>query len=150
MPSPATTKTTRNGLPMILLGLRAQPQLDSGLSPLQQAFGTKLNLPADLASREGKELDRVDFYKQLQKVRDRYTYPPAMHHKQDDSKSSDALKKAKFMLVRQDRHNPPLAEAYRGPYKVKSQIAISYVLSRGSHSEDRVAINCLIPCARRR
>ena len=54
---------------MILLGLSARPHLDSG----QQALGTKLTLPADFTSRE--ELDRADFYKQLQKVRDSYRGP---------------------------------------------------------------------------
>ena len=44
-------------LPTILLGLRARPHLDSGLSPHQQAFGTELTLPADFASKEVVELD---------------------------------------------------------------------------------------------
>ena len=127
---------------MILLGLSARPHLDSG----QQALGTKLTLPADFTSRE--ELDRADFYKQLQKVRDGYAYPPAFYHQQDDSKASDALKIAKFVLVCQDGHKPPsveAAEAYRGPYKIKSQGTNSYVLEGGSQSEDRVTINCLKP-----
>ena len=73
---------------MILFGLRAQPHLDSGLSPHHQAFGTELTLPADFASKEAEELDGVEFYKQLKKVRDGYTYP---HHQKDDSEASDAL-----------------------------------------------------------
>ena len=48
-------------LPIILLGLRARPHLDSGLSPHQQAFGCEINLPADFASKEAEELDGVDF-----------------------------------------------------------------------------------------
>ena len=67
-------------LPIILLGLRARPHLDSGLSPHQQAFGCEINLPADFASKEAEELDGVDFYEQLKKVRDGYIYPPAVHH----------------------------------------------------------------------
>ena len=82
------------------------------------------------------------------KVRDGYAYPPAFYHQQDDSKASDALKIAKFVLVCQDGHKPPsveAAEAYRGPYKIKSQGTNSYVLEGGSQSEDRVTINCLKP-----
>ena len=70
---------------MILLGLRAQPHLVLGLSPHQHPFGTELTLPADFASKEAEELDRPDFYKQLQK--------------------------AKF--VRKDGHKLSLAEAFR-------------------------------------
>ena len=40
---------------MILLGLRVQTHLDSGLSPHKEAFGTKLTLLADFASRGVEE-----------------------------------------------------------------------------------------------
>ena len=69
-------KNWASRLPIILLGLRARPQLDSGLSPHKQAFGTELTLPADFASKEAEELDGVKFYEQLKKVRDGYAYPP--------------------------------------------------------------------------
>ena len=54
-------KNWASRLLIILLGLRAQPHLDSGLSPHQQAFGMELTLPADLASKEAQELDSVEF-----------------------------------------------------------------------------------------
>ena len=60
-------------------------------------------------------------------MRDRYAYSPAVHYQQDDSEASDALKKAKFVLVSQDGHKPSVVEAYRGPFKVKSQGANSSV-----------------------
>ena len=88
-------KNWASRLPMILLGLRARPHLDSGLSPHQQAFGTELTLPTNFASKEAEELDGVEFYEQLKKVRDGYAYPSAVHHQEDDGKASDALKKAK-------------------------------------------------------
>ena len=42
---------------MILLGVRARPHLDSGLSSHQLAFGTEPTLPTDLANKEADELD---------------------------------------------------------------------------------------------
>ena len=54
-------KNWASRLLIILLGLRAQPHLDSGLSPHQQAFGMELTLPADLVSKEAQELDSVEF-----------------------------------------------------------------------------------------
>ena len=53
----------------------------------------------------------MEFYEQLKKVRDGYAYPLAVHHQKDDVEASDALRKAKFVLVCQDRHKPPSAEA---------------------------------------
>ena len=81
----------------IPLGLRAQPHLDSDLSPNQQAFGSELTPPPEFASRGTEELDEADFYVQLQKVRDGYAYPPAVHHQHDDGEASGILKKAKFV-----------------------------------------------------
>ena len=127
---------------MNLLGLRARPHLDSGLTH-QQAFRTDLTLPDNFASKEAKELDGADFYKQLKKVRDCYSYSPAVHHQNDDSKATSALRKAKFVLVHQDGHKPPLAEAYRGPYKVKSLCNNTYLLEGRNESKDQVAINPL-------
>ena len=99
-------KEWSNRLPMTLLGLRAQPHLDSDLSPNQQAFGSELTPPPEFASRGTEELDEADFYVQLQKVRDGYAYPPTVHYKQNDGEASGALQKAKFVLVQQDGHNP--------------------------------------------
>ena len=48
-------------------------------------------MPADFASKEAKELDGVEFYEQLKKVREGYAYPPAMHHQRDDGEASEAL-----------------------------------------------------------
>ena len=115
-------------LPIILLVLRAT----SGLWP-QPAPVTELTL----------ELYTADFYKQLQKLIDGYTYPPAVHHQQDDDKASDTLQKAKSVLVHQDGHKPPLA--YRGPYRTKLRGTNSYVLEGGNESKNRVAINHLKP-----
>ena len=102
-------------------------------------------MPADFASKEAEELDGVEFYEQLKKVRDSNAYPPAVHYQRDDSEASEALRKARFVLVHQDRHKPPLAEAYRGPYKIKSRSDNRYLLKGGNDTEDQVAINRLKP-----
>ena len=67
-----------------------------------------------------------------------------MHHQRDDGEASEALRKAKFVLVRQDRHKPLLVEAYRGPfiYKIKSGDN-SYLLVGSNAKEGQVAINRL-------
>ena len=130
---------------MILLGLRARPHVDSELSPHQQAFGCEINLPADFASKEAEELDGVKFYAQLKHARSGYEYPAAVHHTRDDGEASEALQNAAFVLVRQDGHKPPLAAAYRGPYKVKARRHQTYLLEGSDAVEDWVAVNRLKP-----
>ena len=124
-------KNWASRLPIILLGLRARPHLDSGLSPHQLAFGCEITLPADFASKEAEELDGVDFYEQLKRARDGYEYPPAVHHQHDDGEASEALQKAKFVLVRQDGHKPLLAAAYKG-YIESSPEAATAICWRGA------------------
>ena len=102
-------------------------------------------MSADFSSKEAEELDGVEFYEQLKKMRDSYAYLPAEHHQRDDGEASEALRKAKFVLVRQNGHKPPSTEAYRGPYKIKSRSNNSYLLDRGIAMEDQDAINRLKP-----
>ena len=108
--------------------------------PHQQAFGTELTLPANFASKEAVELDGVEVYEQLKKVRDSYAYPPAVRHQRDDGEASEALRKARFVLVGKDGHKPQLAEAYKDPTS-SNQSVNSYLLEGGNTLEDRVAIN---------
>ena len=93
-------------------------------------------MPANFARKGAEELEGVEFYKQLKKVRDGYAYPPALHHQRDDGEASEALRQARFVLVCQDRHKPQLAEAYRGPFKIKSRSDNSYQLEGGHTTED--------------
>ena len=127
------------GLPMILFGLRAWPHLNSGLSPNQLAFETKVTLPANFLSREAKELDGAKLYKKLKHARDHYIYPQAVNHQQNGGEASAVLKSAKFVLVCQACHKPPLSKTYQGPYKVKLQGSSSYVPEGGNSSKDQVA-----------
>ena len=50
-------------------------------------------MPADFASKEVVELDWVEFYEQLKKVRDGYAYPTAVHHQRDNGEASKPLER---------------------------------------------------------
>ena len=56
-------------LPLLLLGLRARPIADAGLSSLVLIW----NLPGDFISLDSKELDGVQFYQRLKFTRNGYT-----------------------------------------------------------------------------
>ena len=62
-------------LPILLLGLRARPSSDSGLSPHQMVFGTETYLPVDFISRDTQEMGGTEFYEKLQKARQGYVSP---------------------------------------------------------------------------
>ena len=69
-----------------------------------------------MAIKGAEELDGVNFYEQIQKVRDGYAFL-AVHYQQDESEASEPLKKGKFVLVHQDGHKDqeePILTCYKG------------------------------------
>ena len=77
-------------LPILLLGLRARPSSDSGLSPHQMVFGTEPYLPVDFISRDTQEMGGTEFYEKLQKARQGYVSPDSTTHRHDKSAASEA------------------------------------------------------------
>ena len=96
-------------------------------------------MPADFASKEAEELDGVEFYEQLKKVRDSNAYPPAVHHERDEGEASEALRKARFVLVGKDGHKPQLAEAYKDPTRSNQEatLAINWKEETPQRTESR-------------
>lgn len=131
-------------LPLLLLGLRARPIADAGLSPHQLLFGTELVLPGDFISVDSEELDGVQFYQKLKEVREGYVYPEHHHNKQDQYQISKELQDAKYVLVRIDRHLPPLKTPYEGPYKVLEKSTYTFTIFNG-RTEDKVSVDRLKP-----
>ena len=63
----------------------------------------------------------MDFYEQLKRVRDGYEYPPAVHHQHDDGEASEALQKAKFVLVRPRRTQAAVGGGVQGTLSSQDQ-----------------------------
>ena len=63
-------------LPILLLGLRARPSSDSGLSPHQMVFGTE----PYFVPRDMQEIGGTEFYDRLQRARQGYVYPDPTTH----------------------------------------------------------------------
>ena len=132
-------------MPLVLLGLRARPLSEAGLSPHQLAFGTELHLPGDFPSPDAEELDGQTFFDDLQRLRQGYKYPEAVHNTASGKEYCHrALQTSSHVLVKIDRVQGPLRPQYSGPFKV---------LRRGDHTyrifdgikEDDVAIDRLKP-----
>ena len=76
-----------------------------------------------MAIKGAEELDGVNFYEQIQKVRDGYAFL-AVHYQQDESEASEPLKKGKFVLVHQDGHKDqeePILTCYKGGMSQKTE-----------------------------
>ena len=131
-------------LPILLLGLRAQPSSDSSLSPHQMVFGTEPYLCADFISRDTQEMGDTGFYEKLQKARQGYVYPDPTTNRLNESAASKDLMTAAYVLIRAKGHIRPLDQRYKGTYKVVSQGPESFVLVV-SGKQDKFPIHRLKP-----
>jgi transposase InsO family protein len=102
-------------LPWVLMGLRAAPTEDTGVSAAEVVFGALLVLPGQILDTE--ELPLADF---ISKMRQSGPPPPSrpLSYAQMAAKPAAALLSAAFVYVRKGGTVPPLSLLYRGPYKV--------------------------------
>jgi transposase InsO family protein len=102
-------------LPWVLLGLRAAPREDSGISVAELVYSCPLSLPGQFLS--AAELPPDSFVSQL-----RSSLPCVSDHTGCSPPATPpplALRTASFVYVRSPPLSPGLAPAYRGPYRVR-------------------------------
>jgi hypothetical protein len=101
-------------LPWVLLGLRAAPKDESGLSSAELVYGIPLTLPGQLLS--SSEPPATAFRDQLRAIR----LPPtrAMSYAEAAATVPAILLAAKYVYIRKGGVWPPLAPLYQGPYAV--------------------------------
>jgi hypothetical protein len=114
-------------LPWIMLGLRAAPREDSGVSSAELVFGAPLVLPGQLLSTT--EPPPEEFVRQLRSgVPCVAPLPPAA----DKSRAPPpSLRAATFVYVRSPPSSPALAPVYKGPYAVHRAGDKVFVLKLG-------------------
>ncbi len=127
-------------LPWVLLGLRAAPREDSGISAAELVYGCPLSLPGQFLSAAEPPPD--SFVSQLRSslpcVSDRTGCSPPV------APPPLALRTASFVYVRSPPLSPGLAPAYRGPYRVRDPGDKYFVVDVGG-SPTGVSVDRLKP-----
>jgi len=128
-------------LPWVMLGLRAAPKEDSGLSAAELMFGAPLALPGQLLGGGETELETVSSW-----LRSHSTSLPTRSLAASGSSEVDfdRLCEADFVYVRRGGVGPPLSPAYSGPYRVLQRQAKFFILDVGGR-EDSVSVDRLKP-----
>jgi hypothetical protein len=124
-----------------MLGLRAAPREDSGISSAELVYGAPLTLPGPIISTA--EPPPAEFVQQL-----RAGVPCVAPLQQPDAVQQQrvpaALAAAKFVYVRSPPAAPSLSPRYRGPYEVVRQSSKYFIIKLGSRF-DAVTIDRLKP-----
>jgi hypothetical protein len=118
-------------LPWVLLGLRAAPRDDTGVSAAETTLGVQLTLPGQLLEESAVAAGQL-----AQELRaDRQLASPVplrpRSYVQAAAGAPGALEEAEWVFVRKGGVSPPLAAKFDGPYKVVSKSDIYFVIKVG-------------------
>lgn len=105
-------------LPSILLGLRAAPRDESGISCAEMAFGQSLRLPGEMYQPTKGETDASKFVQQLRRTLREIGPAQFQHRKKEKIFIHRDLENCKRVFVRIDRVKSSLEPPYQGPYTV--------------------------------
>jgi hypothetical protein len=141
----AATATWSEELPFVLLGLRAQPREDTGLSPAEAVFGAPIVLPNEFLQNEEMPVDAI--IKSFSKT----FHVPAVSLPRHNSSAQlpdelpGDLLSAPLVWVHRGGVIPPLQRLYDGPYTVLRCGSRSFTIRVGS--QDKViAVSRLKAC----
>jgi hypothetical protein len=121
-------------LPWVMLGLRAAPKEDCGISSAEMVYGEALTLPGDFLEASTPPADSF-----LQQLRERMTrfQPPHMRpvEVQLVSHQEGALHRADFVYIRRGAAASSISPLYSGPYRVISRGEKTFHVDIGGRDE---------------
>jgi hypothetical protein len=129
-------------LPWVLLGLRAAPKEDCGLSSAEMVYGEPLVLPWQFLKTSPPS---PDFLEQLRQSMARFA-PPAVRlvTVAEPSKMEADLQKASFVYIRRGAPPSGLSPLYQWPFKVLTRGAKVFQVDVGGRQEV-ISADCLKP-----
>ncbi len=144
----AAAATWSEELPFVLLGLRAQPMEDTGLSLAEAVFGAPFVLPNEFLQNEEMPVDAMikNFSKTLHVPA--VSLPRHNSSAQLPDKLPGDLLTAPLIWVRRGGVIPPLQPLYDGPYAVLHRGPRSFTIRVGSWDEV-IAVSRLKACTAR-
>jgi hypothetical protein len=136
----ATAADWSDHMPWVLLGLRAAPREDSGISAAELVYGAPVVLPGQLLN--AAEPPSEEFVRQLTSGT-----PWDASAEEVSTQAAGALKKlmaARFVYVRSPATAPSLSPVYRGLYKVHKRAEKFFIIRLGGRF-DAISVDWLKP-----
>jgi hypothetical protein len=131
-------------LPWVLLGIRSAWRDDSTFSPADAVYSSQPLLPRQYL--DSPENPSPSFIADFQGVLAGPSPTSTTHHSSPEPVTlSEDLLLARYVLVRRDRHQPPLSPAYDGPYLVQERGLRFFKIKIGGRT-DKISTLRLKPC----
>ena len=130
-------------LPWILLGLRAQPRSETGVSPGELVFGFALSVPREMLQTTS-ELPAPAFLESFCRSLNSFEPLQPQHHRTQPEAVPRELLSSTFVFVRRGAPGRPLSPLYNGPYKVLERGDKFFKIQLGTRT-DNVSVDRLKP-----
>jgi cleavage and polyadenylation specificity factor subunit 1 len=117
-------------LPWVLLGLRAAPKEDSGVSSAEMLYGSPLTLPGQFLAADEPPIAEL-----LRQLRSSGPLPTRPLSTPPPTSPPAALQSSPYVYVRRLAASGPLAPQYAGPYKVVDRHPKFFKLQMGDRVE---------------
>lgn len=105
-------------LPSILLGLRAAPRDETGVSTAEMVYGQALRLPGEMYQETTNIDDASQFVRKLRQTIKKLRPIPQTNRRKDKIFVHPDLQQCKRVFVRVDKVRASLEAPYQGPYTV--------------------------------
>ena len=129
-------------LPIVLLGLRATPRFQEGVSRAEMTFGAALKLPGEFHGEENNVQDHADYVKKLRETFRRHR--PVERKRKGKVFIYPNLNVSKFVFLRVNKVRRSLAKPYSGPHLVLKRNKKWFRIMVNDKAED-VSIDRLKP-----
>ncbi len=121
-------------LPWVILGLRAAPKEDCGISSAEMVYGEALTLPWDFLEASTPPGD--SFLQQLRERMNRFQLLPTRPvEAKPVSQQQAALHTADFVYIRRGAEASSLSPLNSGPYRVISRVGKTFHVDIGGREE---------------
>ncbi len=121
-------------LPWVMLGLRAAPKEDCGITSVEMVYGEALTLPGDFLEASTPPAD--GFLQQLRERMTRFQPPPTRPVEAKPFSHQEAtLHRADFVYIRRGAAASSLSPLYSGPYSVISRGEKTFHIDIGGRDE---------------
>lgn len=131
-------------LPSILLGLRAAPRDDTGISCAEMLYGQPLRIPGEMQNESGIVTDTTKFVKDLRQTLSKLRPAPFVNKRKDKAFVHKDLQTCSSVYVRVDKVKASLEPPYQGPYKVIKRRKHFFEIDLGGKT-DTVSVSRLKP-----
>jgi hypothetical protein len=131
-------------LPWVLMGIRAAPKDDTGISSAELVYGCSMVLPGELQVPSPPITDGALTAPSLPPPHDTQLAWQRRHFRSGSKRLPQSLQQAEYVYVRRGYCGKPLAPVYSGPYRVLSRSPKYFVLEVGGENQS-YSVNRLKP-----